>query len=59
MLTLIGGEYMQEKPKKLNNKQIDTEFSEELSSEDHAIQKVQNALFEMYSQAGNSDIEKE
>ncbi|MCH5583627.1 hypothetical protein MK805_01400 [Shimazuella sp. AN120528] len=40
-------------------KEIDTEFAEELTGEEHAVKKVQNALFEMYAQAGYHDKEKE
>ncbi|WP_156877599.1 hypothetical protein [Shimazuella kribbensis] len=50
---------MQDEPKKSNNIDIDSEFSEEFNAEDRAVQKVQNAFFEMYSQAGNYDKEKE
>ncbi|MXQ54364.1 hypothetical protein [Shimazuella alba] len=44
---------------KKKQNETDTEFSAELTGEDHAVKKVQNALFEMYSQAGDSNKEKE
>jgi hypothetical protein len=62
MLTHIGGESMNPDEKAVNKKkqnETDTEFSAELTGEDHAVKKVQNALFEMYSQAGDSNKEKE
>ena len=53
---------MNEKEKEIEKDNIyeeDTEFSSELTGEEHAVKKVQSALFEMYSQAGDSDKEKE
>lgn len=53
---------MQNKDKKIENipkQDTDTEFAEELTGEDHAVKKVQNAFFEMYAQAGYHDKEKE
>jgi hypothetical protein len=62
MLTHIGGESMNPDEKAVNKKkqnEADTEFSTELTGEDHAVKEVQSALFEMYSQAGYSNKEKE
>jgi hypothetical protein len=63
MLTLIGGEGMKQNEKNNDSKKksnnFDEEFSSELTGEEHAVKTVQNALFEMYSQAGNSSEDKE
>jgi hypothetical protein len=48
----IDGENIQEKD-------TDMEFAEELTGEEHAVKKVQDAFLEMYAQAGYYDEEKE
>lgn len=45
--------------KDISKQDTDTEFAEELTGDDHAVKKVQNAFFEMYAQAGYHDKEKE
>lgn len=59
MLTLNGGDRMKNNTDKEMIEEVDTEFAEELTGEEHAVKKVQNALFEMYTQAGYHDKEKE
>lgn len=54
----IGGETVKE-PSLNKNNHNDTEFGNELTDEQEAIQKVREALFEMHNQAGIYDPEEE
>ena len=62
MLTHTGGEKMYEdkkKAEKLEENKVDTEFGEDQTGEKNAVKKVQNVIFEMHSQAGYYNKEKE